>query len=245
MNIKKLVSLSLLNLLISAPTYATAVDEKDIKFMPSTEALMKGEVHVAMDVVSPTKINEKYPDFYYLDSLGFSQESNIKLVISKSAYIVNKPVGFFDHLNTGNEKFIAHILGDQKVKKISENFFAITVPGESAHTYKMKTFFDSDDISTLPNSKVIRAVTQSRKLDVISQSASSTTFRELSQFSKFSVGSVQVSNFIPLKENRTMVLTYTMTGVKKNFANPKVMKENLRLEAEARSEERRVGKECV
>lgn len=231
MNIKKLVSIYFLNLLISVPTYATAVEEKDIKFMPPTEALMKGQVHLAMKLISPSKINESYPDFFYLDSMGFSQEPNIKLVISKSAYVVNKPAGFFDHINTGSERFISSTLGEQKVKKISENYFKITVPGSASHSYVMKTYFDSDDISTLPNSKVIRAVTQARKLDVISQSASSTTFRELSQFSKYSVGAVQVSTFIPLKENKTLILSYTLNGVKLPFANKKALKQGLLDEA--------------
>lgn len=228
---KKFCLLFVLNLLISGKTYATAVEEKSLNFMPSAEALMKGEVHYALDVVAPRKINEKYPDFYYLDSLAFSQEANIQLVIAKSAFIVNKPAGFFDHLTMGNEDFMKYTMGEQKVKKIAENVFKITVP--DSHTYHMKTYFDSDDISTLPNSKVIRAVTQARKLDVISQSASATVFKELNLFTKFCVGGVQVSSFIPMKENKTLVVTYTLTGVKKNFAEIQKLKESFREESEA------------
>jgi hypothetical protein len=233
MHIKKILSVIALNLLISAPTYATAVAEKDIKFMPSTEALMKGEVHYALDVVSPDKLDNKYPDLYYLDSLSFIHNPNVSIVIGKSAYVVDKPAGFFDHLTISDEKFLAHTMGDQKITKLGESSFKISVPGEGAHTYLLKSYFDSDDISTLPNSKVIRAVTQARKLDVISQSASAVIFREMTKYSKFSTGGVQVSSFIPLKENKTLVLTYTMTAVKKDFAEKKVLKKNFKAEAEA------------
>ena len=233
MNIAKLFTVLVVNLLISVPTYATAVEQKDLKFMPEIDALMKGDVHYALAIVAPDKLNEKYPDFFYLDSLAFSQEANVQLVIGKSAYIVNKPAGFFDHLHSGNENFLKHTLGEQQVKKVSENNFKITVPGSSAYSYRMKTYFDSDDISTLPNSKVIRAVTQSKKLDVISGSASATVFKELTKFSKYSVGGVIVSNYIPMKENKTLVLTYTLTAVKKFYALPAVLKRSFKEEAES------------
>jgi hypothetical protein len=233
MHIKKILSVIALNLLISAPTYATAVAEKDIKFMPSTEALMKGEVHYALEVVSPDKLDEKYPDLFYLDSLSFSHDPSVKIAIAKAAYIVNKPAGFFDHLTVSDEKFLAHTMGEQSVKKSGENSFRITVPGEGAHTYQIKSYFDSDDISTLPNSKVIRAVTQARKMDVISQSASAVIFREMTKYSKYSVGGVQVSAFIPLKENKTLVLTYSMMGVKKVYALEKVLKKSFKDESVA------------
>lgn len=234
MHIKKILSVFAFNLLISVPTYATAVAEKDIKFMPSTDALMKGEVHYALEVVSPDKLDEKYPDLFYLDSLLFSQDPSIKIVIAKSAYIVNKPAGFFDHTTVSDEKFLAHTMGEQTVKKSGEHSFKISVPGEGAHSYLLKSYFDSDDISTLPNSKVIRAVTQARKMDVISQSASAVIFREMTKYTKYSVGGVQVSSFIPLKENKTLVLTYSLMGVKKFYALEKVLKKNFKDESIAK-----------
>lgn len=233
MHIKKMISVFALNLLISAPTYATAVAEKGIKFMPTTEALMKGEVHYALEIVSPDKLDNKYPDLFYLDSLSFTSDPSVAIVIAKSAFVVNKPAGFFDHLTVSDENFLAHIMGEQKIKKMGESSFKISVPGEAAHTYNLKSYFDSDDISTLPNSKVIRAVTQARKLDVISQSASAVIFREMTNYSKYSAGGIQVSSFIPLKENKTLVLTYVMTAVKKNFALEKVLRKNFKDEAQA------------
>lgn len=232
----KLLCAFALNLLISVPTYALAVEQKDIKFMADTESLMKGDVYYALDTLSPKKFNKKYPDLHDLDSLAILQEPNVKMVISKSAFIVEKPVGFFDHLNTTDEKFIDHVLGQQKIKKISENNFKVSVPGETGYNYNMQTFFDSDDISTLPNSKVVRAVTQARKLDVISQSASSTTYRELTKFSKYFVGGIQVSSYIPLKENKTLVLNYSLVAVKKYYALDKVLKRSLKVEAQAQKD---------
>jgi hypothetical protein len=225
-----------INLLISVPTYALALEQKDINFTADTKALMKGDVFYALDTLTPRNFNKKYPDLHDLDSLAILQEPNVRIVISKSAFIVEKPVGFFDHLNTIDEKFIDHVLGEQKIKKLSENSFMVSVPGENSYWYKMKTYFDSDDISTLPNSKVIRAVTQAKKLDVISQSASSTTYRELTDFSKYFIGGIQVTSYIPLKENKTLVLNYSLLAVKKYYAIEKVLKLSLKLETEAQKD---------
>ena len=229
----KILTILVLNLLISFPTYALAIEQSDVKFKVDTEALYKGDIHFALDLQTPEKFHNKYPDLYDLDSLAFLQEPNVQMVISKTAYIVNKPAGFFDHLNTSDERFVKHILQGQEIKKITDNHFKINVPGEFSHQYKIKTFFDSDDISTLPNSKVIRAVTQAKCLDVISRSAASTTYRELTHFSKYFIGGIQVNSYIPLKEDKTLVINYSLMAVKKYYALDKVLKRSLIIEAEA------------
>lgn len=231
MNFKKQLSVIGLNLLISLPTYATAVAEKTLDFMPKIESLLKGNVHYSVEILNPSQMDVKYPDLSYLDSLGFTKKSGIKVVIAKSVYAVSKPAGFFDHLNTGDERFLKHTLPKVTVNKLQENHFKIHAGGESPYSYLMDTYFDSDEISTLPNSKVIRAVTQARHMDVISLSASSTLFREFSKFTKYSVGRVLVSSFIPLKEDKTLVVSYTLTAVKDEFAVDKILRSSYRDEA--------------
>jgi hypothetical protein len=232
----KLLCALVINLLITSTAFALVVEQKNVQFVADTEALLKGEVHYALDVVSPGIFFKKYHDLYDLDTLSSLNEPNVKMVISKSAYIVQKPAGFFDHINTSDEKFLDHVLGEQKITKFSENSFKVIVPGESGYFYKMQTHFDSDDISTLPNSKVIRAVTQAKKLDVISQSASSTTYRELTTFSKYFASGVQVSSYIPIKENRTLVLNYSLFAVKKYYALESVLKRSLKIEVQAQKD---------
>jgi hypothetical protein len=229
----KILTILVLNLLVSIPTYAKAIEMGDVKFKVDTEALYKGDVHFALDLQTPDKFHNKYPDLYDLDSLAFMQEPNVQMIISKTTYIVNKPAGFFDHLNTSDERFVKHLLNGQEVRKITDHHFNVKVLGGFSHEYKIKTFFDSDDICTLPNSKVIRAVTQAKSLDVIAQSAASTTYRELTQFSKYFVGGIQVSTFIPLKENKTLVINYSLMAVKKYYALDKVLKRSLIIETEA------------
>lgn len=231
--IYKLGLVFIFNLIISIPLYAKLVEQKNINFPIKTKDLMKGEIHYYFSIFDPLKLGDKSPEIYELDSLSLNQESNVMMVLNKSVLVVNKPVGFFDDTQMTDEKYLSHILGEQKLKKLAPSSFKITVPGEMGHSYKMNNFFDADDVSTLPNSKVIRAVSAAKKLDIISQSASNIMFVEKTKFTKYSVGSVSVSSYIPLKENKTLIITYQLWGIKKPYAQEQVLKSNFLSETEA------------
>lgn len=233
MNIIKFFTLFIGNLLLAFPLCARVVEMKELPFVIDTVPLIKGDIHYAMDIVTLKKLKKKYPQLATMDTTAFTKEPKTRMVLTKAAYIVKKPAGFFDHENIGSEKFIKHYVGDQKVKKIEDNNFKISVLGVDGYDYQMKTFFDSDDISTLPNSKVIRAVTEAKKLDVISQGSTLTMFREFHHFTKYSLGASEVSSVIPLKENKTLIISYTLTAVKKYYAIEKLLKENFQRELEA------------
>lgn len=207
----------LLNFALSIPTYAGALEQKDLLFKINAEALMKGDLEYHVDLLSPKKLLSKYPEFSSLDSLKLLEQKK-PVLFSKVAFVVKRPSGFFDHQHMTNEKFVSHIMGEQQVRKVSDNDFEITVPGEDGHNYRMKTYFDSDDVSTLPNSRVTQAVTTARKLDVISQSATSMVFREFTDYTKHSSGGVSVISYVPLKHDRTLIISYSLWGLKENHS---------------------------
>lgn len=225
--ISKIVLIMTINLLVSIPLYAQLVEQKKINFPVKIERLMKGEIHFYFEIISPRKLAVQYPEAFELDSLSLNQEINVQMVLTKSVSVVEKPVGFFEQNQMADEKYLNHVMGEQKVKKLNPSSFLVTVPGKDGFNYKMTRYFDSDDVSTLPNTKVIRAVTAAKKLDVISQSASSIMFSEFTNYTKYTEGGVAVSSFIPLKENKTLVITYNMWAVKKDSADRNKLKENV------------------
>lgn len=225
MKLKSWLAVLLIHALVCGFSQAKAERQKNLRFKVEIERLMKGEVHFAVSVLRPESLEKKYPELYDMDTLGLSTEKDVMILVGKSVQVVNKPAGFFDDQNLSSEKFVRHILGDQEVTKEKDNKFKVSVPG--GVSYKLKTFFDSDDISTLPNSRVIRAVTQAKKLDVISQGSSATMVKEMYDFSgKKVVGGVSVSSFISLKDNRTLMLTYTITALRKPIASKNQLKQN-------------------
>ncbi len=228
----KVILIFTINLIISIPIYAKAIEQNQIDFPIKTELLIKGEMHYFFSIMSAREFSVKYPEIFELDSLSLVQEAGVKLVLTKSVMIINRPVGFFDDKQMLAPDYVKHMMGDQKVQKTRTDSYKITVPGSAAHTYVMQSYFDADDVSTLPNSKIIRAVTVAKKLDVISQSASLIMFTEKTNFSKFCEGAVSVSSFVAMKENKTLVITYNLWAVKKEFADAKILKANLLNEIE-------------
>jgi hypothetical protein len=226
MNIIKLSILFIVPLFISVSVFGVTKEIEKLVFDLETSKLLKGETHFSIDIMGVKKLKKKYPQLATLDTTGFSKTPQTKMVLTKTAYIVKKPAGFFDHENIGSESFTRHYMGDQKVKKIDKNKFKIVVTENDSYEYQLSTFFDSDDISTLPNSKVIRAVTEMKKLDVISQSSTLVIFREFTQFTKYSAGSVEVSAIIPLKEDKTLIITYGLTAIKKFYAIEALLKQS-------------------
>jgi hypothetical protein len=219
-------SIVLLLLLTSSLAWSAVIRQKKLNFAVDTQSLYAGDFHYSLAIISPDRLSEKYSELVELDSQNLARLEGVKLLITKSAYIIGKPVGFFDHQTMSDEKFLGHLMGEQKVQSVGKNRFKITVPGKDSHTYLMKAFFDSDDISTLPNSRVTRAVTQAKKLDVISGSASSIIFQELTNYSRFAQGGMQIRSFISLKENKTLVLSYTIHAIETPFAIKKVIEKN-------------------
>lgn len=232
-SLKKILFIFFINLIISVPTYAKTVEQKNINFTIQTEQLLKGEVHYFFEILSPRSLAVKYADVFELDALSLIQENNVMMVMNKSVTIIDKPVGFFDDKQMSDEKFLAHILGEQKIKKLAPASYQVTVPGDAGYRYKMNSFFDADDVSTLPNSKVIRAVSAAKKLDIISQSASTIMFVEKTNFTKYTEGGVSVSSFIPMRENKTLIITYNLWAIKKPFVLEKVLKSNFLTEIDA------------
>lgn len=221
----KLILITTINLIVCSPTYAAAIEQKGMDFQINTNDLMKGNTHYRIETLGPREFATKYPLIFELDSLSLASEADVKIVVEKSVSIVDKPVGFFEEQQMTDEKYLSHVLGDQKVKKISPDTFSIK---DHDVQYKMRIFFDADDVSTLPNSKVIRAVTAAKKLDVIAQSASTIMFTEKTNFSKRIEGEIAVSSFIAMKENKTLVITYKLIGLGKEVDGKRLRQDFLK-----------------
>lgn len=220
----KLLSVFILNMALSVPTYAKVLEQKKLNFeVPSSEKLQKGEEYASFKLVDAAAFFKAHPEFKGLDSLSLRNRPETKLAISKSAYIINKPVGFFDHQHVTDENFAKHMLGGKNVKKLDENTFKVT-SSRLDHSYEMTSSFDSDDVSTLSTSAAIHAVASSKKLDVIVQSAPAMIFTESTQFSKYFDGSISIAAYAPLKENKTLVVIFRVTAVKNKFAMEKFIK---------------------
>lgn len=221
-----------INLLLSSSLLAKIIEEKALSFSPKIEALLSGDIHYFGQLGPALEILGRYPEVQDLDSLKLFQKQNSKVFLTKSAFIVNRPIGHFDENLFSDEKVLSRLLGNQEVKKRSANSFRVKVEGENAHSYLLTRYYDSDDMSTLPNSNIIRAAIGMKRLDVISQSASTLMITEKSKYTKYANGGVSISSFIPVLENRTLIITYELHSIQEKFALPAVLKTFYRTEIE-------------
>ena len=213
MIIKRFILTLSLSTLFSTATYAEVVKQKHLNFPVSGEGMGKS-IHYSFAQGSAQDLKKNFPEIARIDSLGVLKQRESNVVVAKTVFIVNKPIGFFDHENLVNEDLIKKQFSDLKVKKTGPHSFKVEVPAKDKISYEMNVYSDSDDVSTLPHFKVTEAITASRKLDVISLSASSVSFREMSKFTSLAWGGVVVSAYIPLKESKTLIISYYLTSLK-------------------------------
>lgn len=218
-------------LFVISIAHADVIKQPKLDFPVQAEKLMKGDSHYFFKIISPKKLTNQYPELAKVDTLSLLKNKDTKLVISKSVSIVNKPVGFFDDKQLSDEKYVAHVHESNRTKKTGPEAFLVTVPG--GQTYRMHLYFDADDISTLPNSKVVKAVAAAKKLDVISQGASTTMVVERNGFQEDLYGGVSVSSYIPMKENKTLIITYSLWALRKPFLKSSALEKNFQSEIES------------
>lgn len=230
------VLIFIVGLLSHFSIYAASVKQKDLNFNVKGEELLHGDVYYSVEVLTKKKLKKFIPAFVELDSSGFTKARNAKLLVSKTAYVVRKPVGFFDHDKVVNENFLNHYLGEQKVTKIEDRTFKVSIPGNTSQSYKLRTHFDSDDISTTTNSRAIRAITGAKKMDIQVQGAQSIIMREMWDYSRGSYGAVHVTAYIGIKGDRTLVIDYGLMSLIPPLLARETLEESISQEASAHQE---------
>jgi hypothetical protein len=222
----KLFTLLITLVALPTPVYAEMVDQKKLMFDIKPDALLKGDIHYSFSLSSARELLDSAPDLQDLDASGIFKDQDTKILFNKIAYIVKKPVGFFDHKQVIAPDYLKHVMKGQEVVALKEGSFKITTSGVMGYSYKLDLFYDSDDVSTLPQKRATQVVTNSKRFDVISQSAHSSIYRELTEFSKYTKNAISITHHIPMTDSKTLVITYNISAVKKFFAIEKIIRPN-------------------
>jgi hypothetical protein len=132
-------------------------------------------------------------------------------------------VGVFEHEKLMDPQYVSYIFKNHKINLIDKDTYMISNP--DGNSFKMQSFFDSENMSTLNKSKVLSAANAARELDIISEGAATMVITERTNFSKSLLGEVWISSFIPVTENRTLVITYRLLGFKKPYVKIESIKD--------------------
>lgn len=220
----KLFTLLLSLIVLPTPVYAESIEQQKILFDVRTDALLKGDIHYSFTLANSQELLDKAPDLQDFEASGIFKDQNSKILFTKVAYVVKKPVSFFDHKQVVDPEYLKAIMKDQKIVVSDENNFTVSKNGLMPMSFKLGLFYDSDDVSTLPGRRATQIVTNSKRFDVISQSAHSTIYREMTGFSKYNKNSVSMTHHIPLTDSKTLVITYGLTSINKFFAIEKILR---------------------
>jgi hypothetical protein len=225
----------ILNLSTAILVNAKIIEHNTIDFPVLTKELFNGEIHLFFNIYTLTELKTANSLLFKLDSFGMFTDDDSEFEAGKAMYVVNVPVGFFNEKELLGKKYLSFSLSHHQIREKGKGIFDVYHKGETNYSFEMRSYFDADDISTLPNSKVSRAVLAARELDVISKSASTIMVTEKTNFSNFWPNSVTVTSFIPIKERKTLVITYRLTALRKNKISRNKLKEEFKKEIERTS----------
>jgi hypothetical protein len=209
--------------------YAKNEKQKQLDFAIKTQDLISGDIHYYFSVLPPSRVAKRFPDVLDLDTLSLLREKDVSIILTKSIFVARKPVGFFDDKQLSAPEYIRHLYSRKRVHQISPAVYTIN----GNQSFKLKLYFDADDVSTLPGSRVSRAVSGVKKLDVMTLGASTIMVNEFSDFSESILGGTTVSSIIPLKENQTLIITYSLWGKRNPVGNRSSLEADFVKELEA------------
>lgn len=196
------LTLFLLTLPLAATVSAQMTERRDPLFRVEPDLLEKGEVHFSFYQLKASTIQKKLPEFVELDGARFLDLEGATLQLTKVAYLVNKPAGFFSSTQLTDAAWLKTLLGSEVTSLKGDNY-------ETKSRGKMRVYFDSDDLSTVQSSRFVHAVTQSKKLDPITLSGFSTVVMH-------SADSVEIHNHVPYSPKKTLIVSYQLSVVKKD-----------------------------
>lgn len=203
---------TLMFVFVISPTWAKVVEHDSPYFTVDVPKLQSGEIHSFVDVVQAIKLVEKYPGFRDLDALRLADRNNSLIAIKKISYVVNKPVGFFSDQQLNDKKWLQHTRPNEKLSRVDETSFKATTPKGK---YQLEVFFDSDDLSNVQKSKLIHAVTLTKKIDPLSGGSFATSCLLKTKPRSETINDLMITNYISLSTKTTAVITYQITALKK------------------------------
>lgn len=192
------------------PAWARVVQQTHPNFVIDTDRLQGNEIQAFVDVIEGNVLQQKYPVFFDLDAQRLSERENVRLVVSKLAYVVDRPVGFFSDRQLSDPAWLAHLHPGDSFTRIDEHTL---LARNGPDRYRLNVYYDSDDISNLQRTRLIHAVTLTKRIDPLAGGSFATSVLFASQSSTARQGEITISNYVSISTQKTVVITYQITAL--------------------------------
>ncbi|MBH47336.1 MAG: hypothetical protein CME71_04105 [Halobacteriovorax sp.] len=208
---------------------AKMIEKPELNFSINYNDLAKGEIHYSFSLMNASDLPLEIAN---LDTVGITQIGGSKILYNKVAYIIKKPVQFFNYQQITNLNEIKRLMPHAKVSKISERSFKVSTKGLFGFSYIMDMEYDSEIVSTANDAAVIEAIDRARRLDGTLGQADSTIYRHIHDFSKYSNAGISLTRHYDLNGEATLVVTTNISSVKAMFAIESIIKPSFTKETE-------------
>lgn len=202
-------SLLILVAYLMAGACLAAGAETFANFTVDAKVLDKGPRTFA-EVLRGSELERKFPDYYALDALHMAARKNGGLIIRKRAYLLDKPVGFFNDQTLLSERWLEHTRAGEKLTRVDDNHFRGT---DQNGNFGLDVFFDSDDISNVQDRRLIHAMNKTKQLDPLAGSSAATVVM-VKHGKKGRPKEVTYVNYISLNAKQTIVIAYGISLIK-------------------------------
>lgn len=205
--------------LIAFPALAKVSQQKSPQFVIDVPLLEKGHIQAFIDTVPAHEFNKKYSQFEDLDALRFAQEKDTVIRISKSAYVVDRPAGYFSDQLLMDVNWLGRIHPQDTFAKLSDNSFNVT---SARGQHLLEIFYDSDDQSNVQRPRLIHAVALTKRTDPLAAGSFATSCSVITKSSMPIRSQVEIANYISLSSRRTIVILYQISALAKAQARQSV-----------------------
>lgn len=198
-------TLLILSLLATFKVWSKPISHPEFNFQISAHKIKAGDIHYAFVSVDKEKFVKEAGPFTALLTIPHPSEKSHYTLI-RSVFPIKRPVGSIDSEKFNDLSFIQKIAGQEKIRKIKDNTYFTSNSVFGSTSAFMKFHFDSDDLTSIPDSKIAGKIAELRISDPLLQSANAVVYKNTYGRKGFITENSEFYGFISLDESTTLVV---------------------------------------
>ncbi len=226
--------LLLLALISSFSAWGRPVMHPQFNFQISTNKMKAGDLHYAFVAVDKEKFLKEAGPFAALLTIAHPEEKS-QYALIRSVFPIKKAVGSIDSEKFNDLAFVKKIVGKDQLRKVKEHTYYSISHDLYSNTAFSKYHFDSDDLTSIPDSKIAGKIAELRISDPLLQSANAVVFKSTYGHKGKVKEDSEFFGFISLDESKTLVVYMKMIvfpegSIKQNALEKNMLQDVLNLQ---------------
>jgi len=210
-------------LMLLSTAEAKPVFQTKLNYDVTPEIFLKKDINYSIKTFTFKKLHLEQNEIAEIVETVFPKSRKLNYIVTKSSYLINRAIANESQEIFNDLIFFKKYFNAKEVKKENDYF---EVKAESFN-FRHRIFYDSNDLSTLDQSRIMRSINLIKKLDIITQGSYLTVIHHQTKFNKNLTDGLIYQMFIPIKDNLTLVVNYGVYGTNTDKIGKKDLKKNL------------------